>query len=125
MSELKRCPFCGGEAKITEWDDSCDYDKEEAYHVECDCCEGNWYETKQQAIDAWNKRHNKDGKCYRLCEECEKEFEKEIVEDTVKQVIKIINDTIDDSIKEEYQYWDVEWVILERIKKAFPEVKDE
>ena len=55
MTELRKCPFCGGEAKIyrrqLNWllDD---------YKVECCscCCSTDIYDTKQEAIEAWNKR---------------------------------------------------------------------
>ena len=55
MEELKPCPFCGGEAKVFgNYDDS-------EYHAnctnnECGCCWVNYYETKEEAIEAWNRR---------------------------------------------------------------------
>ena len=49
MSELKRCPFCGGEAKLVG----------DKYHwVLCDGCQGgsHAFETVEEAINAWNTR---------------------------------------------------------------------
>lgn len=47
--ELKRCPFCGGEAK---------YDNSDGYHyVICDECGArNFGFSKEHAFDEWNKR---------------------------------------------------------------------
>ena len=50
MEELKRCPFCGGEAKIAEYG---------CYSVYCTqfCCEQTIaYQDKETAIEAWNRR---------------------------------------------------------------------
>ena len=52
MEKLKPCPFCGGEACILE---ICGYDM--PFEVFCGC--GGrvaYYETKEEAIDAWNRR---------------------------------------------------------------------
>ena len=61
MTELKRCPFCGGEAVVVE-----EYLSEEAdasadeisYFVSCDLCASRTdnYATKEQAIKKWNNR---------------------------------------------------------------------
>ena len=51
-NELKPCPFCGGEARLSE-------DKDyQIYSVVCSECDAatNNYGIKQDAIDAWNKR---------------------------------------------------------------------
>jgi Lar family restriction alleviation protein len=50
MSELKPCPFCGGEAEATEYNDS-------DYTIMCKNChaEIGWRE-KAEAIAAWNRR---------------------------------------------------------------------
>lgn len=65
MSELKPCPFCGGEAKITH--DTRDMITDE-YRVKCLICgtilrhrvTEYWvdsvFDTKEQAIEAWNRR---------------------------------------------------------------------
>ena len=49
--ELKPCPFCGGEAII----DGCD---ETLWIVICKECNASigYKETKEEAIEAWNKR---------------------------------------------------------------------
>lgn len=51
MTELRKCPFCGGEAEIStyyfiEWYIGCG---------ECSCDLGV-FDTKEEAIEAWNKR---------------------------------------------------------------------
>jgi Lar family restriction alleviation protein len=51
MTELKPCPFCGGKAEtydyyFNEWYIGC---------VECSCDLGV-FDTKEEAIEAWNKR---------------------------------------------------------------------
>lgn len=52
MSEkLKPCPFCGGKAKINGGSVLC--------YVRCESCKARvWscYETKEEAIAAWNQR---------------------------------------------------------------------
>ena len=60
MSDLKPCPFCGGEAK-TEQVERIHYGT--VYRVGChtDGCKGWWYEsvlyrTEAKAIEAWNTR---------------------------------------------------------------------
>lgn len=54
-NELKPCPFCGGESGIKEYQY---YLYPVEYVVCCTCChrETGLCETKQQAIDAWNRR---------------------------------------------------------------------
>ena len=52
MSELKCCPFCGGEAEMlnyspTEWLVHC---------IECDGMVEKWRETEEEAIEQWNRR---------------------------------------------------------------------
>jgi Lar family restriction alleviation protein len=51
MTELRKCPFCGGEAEtysyyFNEWYIGC---------RECSCDLGV-FDTKEEAIEAWNKR---------------------------------------------------------------------
>ena len=52
MAELKLCPFCGEEATI--------FRDKDVFYAECcnpDCdAFGPSRKTKQQAIDAWNRR---------------------------------------------------------------------
>jgi len=63
MTELKQCPFCGGEAVVVE-----EYLSEEAdasadeitYFVSCGLCASRTdnYAIKKRAIEAWNNRPN-------------------------------------------------------------------
>ena len=51
MTELKPCPFCGGEASMyIAYDDG--------YYVCCDECGCGLpvYNTEEEAIEAWNRR---------------------------------------------------------------------
>jgi len=52
---LKRCPFCGGEARIVVDED--DYSNKD-YCVECGscCADTMWFNSKEEAINAWNRR---------------------------------------------------------------------
>ena len=52
MSKIKKCPFCGGDAQIDEMY----YDS--SFIVGCTkcTCEVEIEGSKQQAIDAWNRR---------------------------------------------------------------------
>lgn len=58
MSELKKCPFCGGEAKAISYDP---YDGYQGYLtvwlIACKKCTAMLQrKTKEQAIEAWNRR---------------------------------------------------------------------
>ena len=53
MEELKRCPFCGGEAVIRHGMISDDNIYMEC--VECGSCSGIFH-TEAEAIAAWNRR---------------------------------------------------------------------
>lgn len=57
MSELKPCPFCGGEPETFQ-------DDEGRFYVACTCkkCTVDWVQTasyinEEKAIDAWNTRY--------------------------------------------------------------------
>ena len=59
MGKLKPCPFCGGEAEITKED--CYGFIDDEFLVICNICNlqfgfGSQYATKQEAIEAWNKK---------------------------------------------------------------------
>ena len=78
MEELKRCPFCGGKAKM--WDDGymrpvideggayvdMDIKSPDLYGVECTSigcyCQLIGYDTEAEAITAWNRRTQNIGK---------------------------------------------------------------
>ena len=54
MSELKPCPFCGNTPMLRndagEW-------RVECSGPECDCLPSTWwYESEEEAIEAWNRR---------------------------------------------------------------------
>jgi formate dehydrogenase maturation protein FdhE len=54
--ELISCPFCGGEASLTHVEFN---DGDIWYNPNCEVCNGGWnenYETKEEAVKAWNKR---------------------------------------------------------------------
>ena len=58
-SELKRCPFCGGEGMLQEYPN---YGIRPAYRVGCPTCEAEinqFYPNKKTAIRAWNRRAEK------------------------------------------------------------------
>ena len=51
MEELKRCPFCGGEAKMF-------FVGRIGHLVQCEKCKNMtpWKDTEGEAIAAWNRR---------------------------------------------------------------------
>jgi len=59
MAELKKCPYCGGEAKIIEDNTIVEYPQ---YQIRCKnvACtirpKTNWHVDKQEAIKHWNNR---------------------------------------------------------------------
>lgn len=56
-TELKPCPFCGGDVEIESWASG------NQWRAECsECGVGESYNpTRQAAIDFWNSRHVPDG----------------------------------------------------------------
>ena len=58
MTELKPCPFCGGEAFVSECLYSCEPGRITTKVVECNGCHTTTfeYDTKEEAIEAWNNR---------------------------------------------------------------------
>lgn len=58
MDELKRCPFCGGEASLDEIPPTPFLDEYSTYYsVGCKECNIGWYEeSREQAIAVWNRR---------------------------------------------------------------------
>lgn len=72
MNELKKCPFCGGEAEL-----QCAIDTRIHHRVHCsnmDCpanCINLWEMTEERAINAWNNRKPAEEVVARL-EECSK-----------------------------------------------------
>lgn len=62
MEQLKKCPFCGGKAKLEQiasatWDKfvvTCNSSKCCAFYI--GYCDEGLYETKEKAIIAWNTR---------------------------------------------------------------------
>jgi len=59
MSEIKNCPFCGGEAVLLKFPESEDgIEWEEPYSVECQGCGTykNDFATEKEAIEDWNRR---------------------------------------------------------------------
>lgn len=54
MTELKKCPFCGGGWGITM---NCYSDDNTTFHVECCDCGARTeeFKTQDEAIEAWNR----------------------------------------------------------------------
>lgn len=69
MSELKPCPFCGGNAELRFFNNGSSF----SFRVECLNCTAMvgrrvpeystkrtfWFGTKREAIDAWNAREDR------------------------------------------------------------------
>lgn len=52
MEELKKYPFCGGDAELLHYET-------DGYLPHCTKCDGmieHWFEIKEEAITLWNKR---------------------------------------------------------------------
>ena len=54
MSELLACPFCGGEAELQRW-----HTKPYVSCTQCGCSMPDTHQTEEQAIEAWNTRHER------------------------------------------------------------------
>lgn len=77
--KLKNCPFCGGEAYITNEDNYGYVDDE--FLICCEKCGlqfgfANQYETAEEAIEAWNTRKPIDG----IVEKLEEMMQRHIAE---------------------------------------------
>ena len=60
MDELKPCPFCGYVPKVETYEDMFHRIKFgiECHSEDCDIQPfTTWYADKQEAIEAWNRRH--------------------------------------------------------------------
>ena len=55
MTELKPCPFCGGEARSVS-----KYSNNKKWKYFCECwlcsCRTQYFETEEKAIKTWNRR---------------------------------------------------------------------
>lgn len=75
MSELKRCPFCGGKAQLQQipsatWDKfvvTCKSSKCCAFYI--GYCDEGLYDTRTKAVEAWNTRKPMERILERLGEE--------------------------------------------------------
>ena len=56
MMELKPCPFCGSNKVVIRWNFR--YEVYEVNCVGCNCTLTHWYECADEAINAWNRRHD-------------------------------------------------------------------
>lgn len=55
--KIKKCPFCGGDARLVEHRYL--YGRDRRYGIRCEACKAESapnYATMQAALDAWNKR---------------------------------------------------------------------
>lgn len=67
MTELKPCPFCGGENVETSYKDTFSGDFRRGVYC-ADCCGGiyPYYDTEAEAISAWNTRYERTCRLYEL-----------------------------------------------------------
>lgn len=73
MTELKPCPFCGGEAQRSSnvaYGSQADFEWFEVKCSNCTCSVGP-YETTGAAIEAWNARWERTCEC----EQCRNDYE--------------------------------------------------
>ena len=56
MDDLKRCPFCGGEGCIQRHEFIGYTDTFGVVCLDCCCETRQFFETKEDAIEAWNRR---------------------------------------------------------------------
>lgn len=101
-NELKPCPFCGGRAYLSERMNG-------GYYVECESiggclAESGKYDTKGQAIEAWNRRVVDTDELESVADELEEEIDRS---DTYYEYTMFITEV------EEY-----EREIAKRIRKA-------
>ena len=90
MSELKKCPFCGGSAMLMG----------DGHWIACEHClsESDCYNTKEEAIQAWNRRKPVDDavqevKRYQLQYESGLGgFTDELVDRVLRNVIEIVKE---------------------------------
>lgn len=50
---LRRCPFCGGKARMAHWDKMHEYS---AYCMDCGAVAGDYEYTEEEAAHKWNRR---------------------------------------------------------------------
>lgn len=66
MNELKPCPFCGGEAetKMYLWGTNSQTGEPiwlyYVFCIKCNSMSDNVFQSKKDAINAWNRRHNNE-----------------------------------------------------------------
>lgn len=72
MSELKRCPFCGGKAHVEAhkfYEEKTKDFTVKTFGIICDNCHtsgGQFYKSEQEAIETWNTRKPVDDVLVRL-----------------------------------------------------------
>ena len=68
MSDLKPCPFCGGNANIIAYPE---FDPKRKVYVQCEKCgiSTRMKDTPKEAFEAWNRRVERTAKAENLREE--------------------------------------------------------
>lgn len=65
-TELKPCPFCGGEAEMIKhsfWNERKHSYSDRTYSIKCCGCSVEtypFYDTKEKATESWNRRANNE-----------------------------------------------------------------